>query len=195
MTLDRRAAVARLLRDRGEAVVISGLGSPTFDVAALGAHPRNFGLWGAMGGAMAMGLGLALARPELPVIVITGDGEAMMGVGTLAVIAAQRPANLSVVVLDNGAFGETGDQPAHTSTGTDLAAVARGMGLPEALRVADAAGLDALAPRLTAGAGPVFAVVAIARGAPPRAEAVAHAPREGAFLKSRLRRELGLPAD
>lgn len=195
MSLDRRGAVARLLRDRGGAVVISGLGSPTFDVAALGDHPRNFGLWGAMGGAVPMGLGLALARPETPVIVITGDGEMAMGVGSLALAAQQRPANLAVVVLDNGAFGETGDQPAHTSLGTDLAAVARGFGLAGAETVATSAELDALADRLTAGAGPIFAVVKIARGSPPRAEAVANAPRDGAYLKGRLRRELGLPAD
>jgi thiamine pyrophosphate-dependent acetolactate synthase large subunit-like protein len=84
--LERRAALAALLRERGDLLVVSGLGSPTYDVAAAGDHPRNFYLWGAMGGAAMIGLGLALAQPALPVLVITGDGEQLMGMGALATI-------------------------------------------------------------------------------------------------------------
>ncbi|WP_436784627.1 thiamine pyrophosphate-dependent enzyme, partial [Streptomyces sp. URMC 126] len=90
-----------LLRDRGDLLVVTGLGSPTYDVAAAGDHPRNFYLWGAMGGAAMVGLGLALAQPTTPVLVVTGDGEMLMGLGGLATIAAKNPPNLSVAVLDN----------------------------------------------------------------------------------------------
>ena len=89
--LDRRAVVARLLRDRTDLLVVSGLGAPSYDVAAAGDHPRNFCLWGAMGGAAVMGLGLALAQPDVPVAVITGDGETLMGLGAFATIALQAP--------------------------------------------------------------------------------------------------------
>jgi len=100
--LDRRAAVQALLHGRGDTLVVSGLGSPSYDVFAAGDHDGNFYLWGAMGGASLIGLGLALAQPGRPVMVVTGDGEALMGLGGLATIGARGAANLSVVVLDNG---------------------------------------------------------------------------------------------
>src|SRR4051794_41882275 len=108
--LDRRAVVSALLKDRGDAVAIGGLGASTYDIAAAGDHDRNLYLWGAMGGAVMIGLGLALAQPDLPVVVITGDGEMLMGMGSLATVALQKPANLSIVVLDNERYGETGGE-------------------------------------------------------------------------------------
>ncbi len=128
MTMDRRAAVRALLRERSAMLVVSGLGSPSYDVFAAGDHEANFYLWGAMGGAMLIGLGLALAQPARPVVVITGDGEALMGLGGLATIGARRPANLSVVVLDNGRYGETGMQLSHTALGVDLCGIAQAAG-------------------------------------------------------------------
>src|SRR5580698_1523043 len=122
MMLDRRHFVRQLLIDRGDLLVVSGLGSATYDVAAAGDHPLNFYLWGAMGGAAMIGLGLALARPDRRVLVLTGDGEALMGLGSLATIGVKQPANLVVVVLDNEHYGETGMQPSHTRSGIDLAA-------------------------------------------------------------------------
>src|SRR4051812_17752364 len=95
-TLDRRAVVRELLADRGDLLVVSGLGSPTYDVHAAGDHPGNFYLWGAMGGAALIGLGLALAQPERRVLVITGDGEQLMGLGGLATIAIANPRNLAI---------------------------------------------------------------------------------------------------
>ena len=115
-----------------DALVVSGLGSTTYDVFAAGDRDRNFYLWGAMGGATSIGLGLALAQPDKPVVVITGDGEQLMGIGSLATIAAKQPPNLTIVVLDNGHYGETGMQPSHTSLGTDLVAVAGGFGIRHA---------------------------------------------------------------
>ena len=107
-TLDRRAVVAELVRDPGELLVVSGLGSATYDVGAAGDRPLNFYLWGAMGGAAMIGLGLALAQPRRHVLVLTGDGEMLMGMGALASIAAAKPPNLAIAVLDNARFGETG---------------------------------------------------------------------------------------
>src|SRR5262249_12310477 len=112
--LDRRAVVASLLKDRKDMIVVGGLGASTYDVAAAGDHARNFYLWGAMGGAVMIGLGLALAQPRLPVVVITGDGEMLMGMGGLATVGLQKPANISIVVLDNECYGETRGQSDHT---------------------------------------------------------------------------------
>ena len=140
--LERRTVVTRLLQNRANAAVISGLGSPTYDVAAVSPSDRNYYLWGAMGGATMMGFGLALARADLHVIVITGDGEALMGMGALATIGANQPGNLSIVVLDNEHYGETGMQQSHLGMGVDLCAVARGCGISQACLIASEAELQ-----------------------------------------------------
>jgi thiamine pyrophosphate-dependent acetolactate synthase large subunit-like protein len=186
-TLDRRLAVRELMADRGELLVVSGLGSPSYDLFAAGEHDGNFYLWGAMGGAAVMGLGLALAQPRRPVLVLTGDGEQLMGLGTLATIAAKKPGNLSIVVLDNGQYGETGMQRSHTGLGVDLHRVAAAAGLI-ATDIDDRAGIAAYRPELhkTTG-GPRFATIRIAAENPERALP----PRDGVFLKHRFRRHLG----
>jgi thiamine pyrophosphate-dependent acetolactate synthase large subunit-like protein len=189
--LDRRAAAAQLLRDRGDLLVVTGLGSPTYDVAAAGDHARNFYLWGAMGGAVMVGLGLALARLHVPVLVVTGDGEMLMGLGSLATVAVQRPKNLSIAVLDNGLYGETGGQPSHTALGTDLAAVARGCGIADARLIADEAGLEEFARRVSAvGNEPAVGIIKVSRREHPRVLP----SRDGALLKARFRAALGLSA-
>ena len=138
------------------------LGSSTYDVSAQGDNHRNFYLWGAMGGAAAIGLGLALAQPETPVIVVTGDGEMLMGTGSLATIANHGPGNLKIVVLDNGHYGETGMQEAHTNDVTDLAAMAKGAGIGQSMTITDGAGVTDLATRLTRiENAPTFAVVKV----------------------------------
>ena len=164
--LDRRDVVARLLVDRGELLVVSGLGSATYDCAAAGDDPRNFYLWGAMGGAAPLALGLALAQPSRPVLGITGDGDMLMGLGALTTIGAQGPANLSIVVLDNERYGETGEQLSATAHGADLTAIARASRMNAVDEITDMAGVDALATRLHAGEGPLFANVKIAPGQP-----------------------------
>lgn len=135
--LDRRQLVVSLLTERKDLLVVSGLGSSTYDVAASGDHPLNFYLWGAMGGAAMIGLGLALAQPDRPVVVITGDGEALMGFGSLATIGVQQPSNLSIIVLDNAHYGETGMQPSHTKAGVDLVAIAKACRFPHAELLTD----------------------------------------------------------
>jgi thiamine pyrophosphate-dependent acetolactate synthase large subunit-like protein len=187
--LDRRHVVARLLEGRETTLVVSGLGAPSWDVAAAGDHPRNFYLWAGMGGAAMMGLGLALAQPQLPVLVITGDGEMLMGLGAFATIALQRPGNLSVVVLDNAAYGETGGQPTHTAGACDLAAIARAAGIADASRLATMAEVGALAGLVhRLGDGPRVAVVRIA----PEDAAKVLPARDGRFLANRMRGALGL---
>ena len=106
--IERRSFVAKLLASVPDALVVTGLGSATYDVFAAGDRDTNYYLWGAMGGSTSLGLGLALAQPEKSVLIITGDGEQLMGIGSLATIAVKQPRNLTIVVLDNGHFGETG---------------------------------------------------------------------------------------
>ena len=142
--LDRRAVVSSLLRDRKGMVAVGGLGASTNDMAAAGDHDRNFYLWGGMGGAVMMGLGLALAQPNVPVVVITGDGEMLMGIGSLATVAMQKPGNLSIVVLDNERYGETGGQTSHTSTAADLVGVAKACGIADSRAITTMAEVEAL---------------------------------------------------
>lgn len=161
-TLDRRAVVARLLEGRADELVVAGLGSPAWDLAAAGDHHLNFYLWGAMGSAVMIGLGLALARPERRVIVITGDGEMLMGIGALACAAVLRPENLAVIVLDNEVYGETGGQASHTAMGADLAGMAAGAGIPETFACVDEGGLGEVVERVRWAFGPVFVCVKVA---------------------------------
>lgn len=185
---DRRAFVAQLLAKVPNALVVTGLGSAAYDVYAAGDRDSNYYLWGAMGGATSLGLGLALAQPDKPVVVITGDGEQLMGIGSLGTIAVKQPRNLTVVVLDNGHFGETGMQRSHSSLGTDLVAVAKGFGIADAFSTDSLEACDALARRIHARDGTAFAQVFIKANEPPRALP----PRDGPFIKNRFRAALGL---
>jgi thiamine pyrophosphate-dependent acetolactate synthase large subunit-like protein len=191
MKFDRRAVMATLVADRSkDLLVVPGLGSTTWDLAAAGDDPKNFYLWGAMGGAAMIGLGLALAQPQKRVAVITGDGEMLMGIGALATIGVQQPKNLAVIVFDNGLYGETGGQPSHTQSTVDLLTMARGAGIADCTGVADEAGLKALAARLKAPDGLLFARVPIAAEEPPRVLP----ERDGIVIKQRFREALGLSA-
>jgi thiamine pyrophosphate-dependent acetolactate synthase large subunit-like protein len=181
--LDRREAVARLLRGRGDLLVVTGLGSATYDCAAVEDHPRNFYLWGAMGGTVALALGLALARPDEPVAAITGDGDMLMGIGSLATVGAAKPANLSIVVLDNEVYGETGAQPTATARGVDLAGVARSCGLTALDDIHDMNGVGTLAERIARCEGPLYATIKIDRREHPKVLPA----RDGAYLRARFR--------
>lgn len=187
--VDRRRFVGALLDRVPEALVVTGLGSPTYDVYANGDRAENFYLWGAMGGAVPLGLGLALARPERSVLVITGDGEHLMGVGTLGTVGALAPPNLTVAVLDNGHYGETGMQPSHTSLGTDLVAVAKGFGIGTAVRATDMSDAATIAAYVNERRATAYAQILVEPDEPPRA----FPPRDGAAVKNRFRAALGLP--
>jgi thiamine pyrophosphate-dependent acetolactate synthase large subunit-like protein len=153
--MDRRKFVARLLADRNGLLVVTGIGSATDDVAACGDDPLNFYLWSAMGSTAMVGLGLAMARPDRRVAVITGDGDLLMGLGSLATIGVKQPKNLTVVVLDNGHYSASGMQLSHTSSGIDLAGAAQACKLRvEAVSTMDR--VDELRALLHAGQGPLF---------------------------------------
>jgi thiamine pyrophosphate-dependent acetolactate synthase large subunit-like protein len=186
--LDRRSVVSSLLKHRKDAIVVGGLGASTYDIAAAGDHARNFYLWGAMGGAVMIGLGLALAQPKLPVVVITGDGEMLMGMGSLATVGLQKPANLSIVVLDNESYGETGGQMSHTASAADLVGVARACGIADSRSLDTLAEIEAFAPALQdVAAGPRFASVKIDAANLERVLS----NRDGMFVLTRLRGALG----
>ena len=184
--LDHRAVVATLLKDPGDLLVVTGLGSATYDAGAAGDRPENFYLWGAMGGSVMIGLGLAIAQPTKRVLVITGDGEMLMGMGSLATVAAQAPDNLAVVVLDNGQFGETGAQRSHTGHGTNLAAVAAACGWPATSTVTTMSEVEQLAPRLRQ--EKLFTVIKISTVEVTRFLP----PRDGAYLTHRFQAALGV---
>jgi thiamine pyrophosphate-dependent acetolactate synthase large subunit-like protein len=179
MTLRRRDVVQALLAERGDLLVVAGLGSTAWDCTAAGDHPLTFPMWGAMGCAAVTGLGLALAQPARRVLVLTGDGEMLMGLGSLATIGVQQPANLTVVVIDNERYGETGMQATHTAHGVDLSAVARGCGLK-------VCSFEGLREAVHAQPGPHFAAIKVQAEKIP----LALPPREGALLKARFRRAL-----
>jgi len=185
--LDRRAAMRLLLENRGDLLLVTGLGSTTYDAAAVGDDDRNFYLWGAMGAAAMVGLGLAIARPERRVLVVTGDGDMLMGLGSLATIGVERPPNLAIVAFDNGRYAETGMQPSHTDCGVSLCGVARACGLDAAYDIADEAGLKEFAVRLHSVDRTLFARVAIRADEQMRVLP----SRDGVFLKNRFRRALG----
>src|SRR2546426_6839656 len=143
--LERRSVVASLLAERKETIVVGGLGASTYDIAAAGDHERNLYLWGAMGGAVMIGLGIALAQPKLPVVVITGDGEMLMGIGSLATVGLQGPKNLAIVVLDNEVYGETGGQARHTAATVELVGVAPACGIADSRAIATMADVETFA--------------------------------------------------
>lgn len=188
--IDRRPAVSNLLKDRGNALVVAGLGSPVYDVFAAGDHDLNFYDFGAMGSAAMVGLGVALARPDRPVIVFTGDGEMLMGLGAFASIAQHRPANLSIVILDNEQYAETGMQKTATGFGTDLAAVAKACGLSDSTTLTNQSEIEALRRKLCAKSGTKVVILKIRPGDQPRTVP----ERDGAVVATRFMKRLSSEA-
>lgn len=187
--IDRRKAVQKLMEARNGALVVTGLGSPSYDVHAAGDTDDNFYLWGGMGAAALTGLGIAQAQPDKRVMVITGDGEQLMAFGALATIAVARPANLDVIVLDNQHFGETGMQDSHTGKGIDLADIARSCGFEQARTLHTLEEVENLCDMLRQPAqGPRFFVLKIEARNLPRSLP----PRDATYLKNRFRAHLGL---
>jgi len=184
MMLHRRDVVSQLLKDRGQLLVIAGLGSTAWDITAAGDHDLSFPMWGAMGQAAMMGLGLALAQPKRRVLVVTGDGEMLMGIGSLATIGVQQPANLTVVVIDNERYGETGMQRTHTADGVDLTSVAAACKFKHAITATkDVAAVRELIYKTP---GPNFATIKVADDKLP----LVLPPKDGVLLKARFRRAL-----
>ena len=188
--LDRRDFVARLLKDRGDLMVLTGLGTATFDVASQGDNPLNFYIWSGMGCTAMVGLGLALSRPDRRVAVITGDGDVLMALGSLATIAAKQPKNLSIVCIDNAVYAATGMQPTATGAGCDLAATARSCGFTHVEAPSDPADADRLRPLLHKGDGPLFIHVRVGTQKHERIIPT----RDGIGMKQRFLQASGKPS-
>lgn len=196
-TLQRRPLVKQILAGADDnLLVIGGLGSSNWDITNAGDRPLNMPMWGGMGAPVGIGLGLALAQPTRRVLVITGDGDMLMSLGSLATVATQQPDNLALCVLDNEKFGETGNQATHTSprnngptesgAGTDLAMVARGCGIADTGTVREAGEVAQLVKDLRTTKGPIFRVVKVMV---EKLEFVMP-PQDGAHLKDRFRQAL-----
>lgn len=191
ITLERRAVVHRILKERGEAAVVTGIGNASHDVASAGDNDRNMYLFGIMGGAAMVAFGIAVAQPARRVVVITGDGEILAGVGSLATIGVEKPANLSIVVLDNQAYGATGNQETHTARGVDLVGIARASGFERTATITDAAGLEAAIADIYDRPGPYFAVVKVMAKTGERVRV----PNDGTMVSRRFRKTVsGLDA-
>ncbi len=184
--LHRREVARTLLGARDDTLIVTGLGSTNWDFTAAGDCARIFPLWGAMGGAVPTGLGLALAQPTKRVLVATGDGEMLMGIGSLATVAVQAPKNLTICVFDNERYGETGMQATHTASVADLSLTAQGLGIRDAAVITDDAELKADLDNIVNGEGPVFRVIKV------RAEPLEFVlpSKDGVHLKNRFRAEL-----
>lgn len=188
-TLKRREVIKKLLEKRGGLLVVAGLGSTAWDITAAGDCDLNFPTWGAMGQAAMLGLGIALAQPKRRVLVVTGDGEMLMGLGALATIGVQQPKNLTVVVIDNERYGETGMQATHTAHGVDLAAIATACGFRNSEVVSTGKDLRKMVHET---AGPNFLQIKVTAEKLP----LVLPPNDGILLKDRFRRALlGKSAD
>ena len=184
--LRRRDVVKSLLKDRGDMLIVAGLGSTAWDITAAGDHDLSFPLWGAMGGAVPIGIGLAAAQPNRRVMVITGDGDMLMGMGSLATAARMNLENLSICVFDNEHYGETGMQTTHTASGTNLTTIASGCGILNTTSVDSEEDLSSVLSALKEGPGMQFACIKV------RAEKLDFVlpPKDGVLLKTRFRRAL-----
>ena len=196
-TLQRRPLVKKILAGADDnLLVIAGLGSSNWDITEAGDRPLNMPLWGGMGATVPMGLGLALAQPTRRVLVITGDGDMLMSLGSLATVAAQQPDNLAICVLDNEKFGETGNQatatsprnngPTDSGAGADLSLVALGCGIADAATVRKEGEIAGLVADLRRKPGPVFRLVKVMV---EKLDFVMP-PQDGAHLKDRFRQAL-----
>ncbi len=184
-TLDRRVVMSQLLAARDDALIVTGLGSTTYD-AGTQDHPATFYLWGAMGSAAMVGLGLALAQPQRRIVVITGDGEMLMGVGAFATIGAEAPGNLAMVVIDNEHYSETGMQPTHTGRGVSLSGLAQACSFAIARTIYGEDELHDAIPAIYHAPGPVFLDVKVNTQRYPLSIRL----RDGARIKDRFRENL-----
>ena len=186
--MNRVEATRQLVAALGNEPVIASLGHPAYDLFAAGDRPENFYTWGSMGLASSIGLGLAMARPELRVIVLDGDGSLLMNLGSLATIGWVQPANLILIIWDNGEYGTTGGQETATAHGADLEAAARSMGTTRTLTARTAAEFDEALSQARGEAGPWVIVAKVAESVP-----TAKPPLDCVFIKQRFMAATGRP--
>jgi len=169
-----------------EEAVVGGIGNTNFDLFAVGHRPQNFYMFGSMGLACPIALGVAIAQPERGVIALEGDGSILMGLGCLATIAKVKPRNLTIIIMDNGLYQITGNQPTATAGVTDIVAVARGAGIPNSHWVRDETHFDELIDRRFDEGGPVLLGVKI-----DDKPGAAQPPRDPALVRNRFMKALG----
>lgn len=169
--------------------MIASIGSPTYDVAACGDNPRNFYIWSGLGCTPTVGLGLALAQPDKRVLIVTGDGDVLMALGSLATIGVKQPKNLAIVCLDNGHYSASGMQPSATKAGVDLAEAARACKL-RVEAVSDLSRADELRDLLHSGEGPLFIHALVDADDQPRVMP----SRDGGAIKRRFMQAIGTSA-
>ena len=184
--LNRRYVISELLKEREDTLVVNGLGGTCWDLASLGDNDFNFYVWGGMGNACMIALGLALSQPEKKVIVITGDGEMLMGIGSLATIALKKPKNLSIVIFDNELYGETGNQKTHTAYSTNLSHIAIGAGIKNSSIISSQEELLLLSSEIHKINNLTFSQIKINQ----EQDEIVLPIREGAYIKSRFRKAL-----
>lgn len=166
--LDRREAVPKLIGEHEDFLFVSGLAGTSKDMAALTADGAHlYTMAGAMGAAVSMGLGLALARPDKKVMVVTGDGELLMNIGALATVSVLNPPNLRILCVDNGHYGETGYQESHTNRGVDLEKMAVGAGIKSTCTIERGEDLAKGARMLRESNGACFVVLRVMPDDPP----------------------------
>jgi len=186
--MTRLDATHRLAAALGNDLVIASLGHPAYDLFAAGDRDTYFYTWGSMGLASSVGLGLAMAQPDRRVVVLDGDGSLLMNLGSLATIGWVRPANLVVIVWDNGLYGTTGGQDTATAHGTDLDAAARAMGISATATVKTLAELDHAMARSRSQSGPWVIVAKVDESAP-----AVKPPQDCVFIKQRFMAAIGVP--
>ena len=187
--MNRLEATRVVVELAGDDPIVASLGHPAYDLFAAGDRPQNFYTWGSMGVASSIGLGLALARPDLRVFVLDGDGSLLMNLGSLATIGWTKPENLVVIVWDNEEYATTGGQDTATAHGADLEAAARAMGIAaETVRTAEA--FDAAIGRARNDAGPRVIVAKVSEASP-----AAKPPLDCVFIKQRFMAAIGQRED
>ena len=164
--MNRLDATRQLVAALGDEPIVASLGHPAYDLFAAGDRPANFYTWGSMGLASSIGLGLAIARPDLRVFVLDGDGSLLMNLGSLATIGWTAPDNLVLIVWDNEEYGTTGGQRSATAHGADLHAVARAMGIRSTAMVRTEGELASALARGRADAGPWVIVAKVQESVP-----------------------------
>ncbi len=187
--MNQLEATRLLFTHAREAPIVASLGNPKFDLALAGDRPQNFYLWGGMGLASSVGLGLALAQPARRVIALEGDGSLLMNLGSLATIAWRAPRNYLLVVWDNASYELTGQQRTATSAGADLAGIALAAGIPRAHRVKSLAELEDALARELAQEGPAVIVARVEAARSP-----GRPPKDPVFIKDRFMAALGSAA-
>jgi thiamine pyrophosphate-dependent acetolactate synthase large subunit-like protein len=184
--MNRLDAIRRIVPLLGDAAVVSNLGRNTYDLYEAADRPENFYMWGAMGSTSSVGLGIAMAQPGRRVVVLDGDGSMLMSLGCLATVAAYRPANLTLVVLDNETYETTGGQATHSGRCADLEAIARGAGLAHTATVTTVDEFAAALGRALRDPGPWFILAKV-----EQATSFARVPRRPIYIKDRFMAALG----